>query len=353
MEERGSGWSERLRSRLRRPVLWAAFAMLFLPYATYMVWDSRGASPPLNAWAWASLVWGPLNLFFACIWLAPIPWEWAWPAGRSRSLRTGVIASLAFALAFCAFRITTLSLLRMKGHLPIELADDILTNATFLGPGLVLAGGAIAGREISEREGRLFRRQAEAAQTRLLQSQLHPHVLFNSLNGLAELALKDPPRAERSIRALSDLLRKLLEASQSTYLPLGSERALVEDYLAVESMRLGDRLAVAWEWDPALDDRAAIPLLLQPLAENAIKHGIAPELAGGRLVLGARREGEAIRLTVRNTGAPLTEGDGRGLGLANLRFRLALAYGEAASLGLARDGGWTLAEVRIPWEHRD
>ncbi|HTL98595.1 MAG TPA: histidine kinase [Holophagaceae bacterium] len=341
---------ERLRGRLRQPVLWAAFGTLFLPYAAYMVWDSRGASPPLNAWGWASIVWGPLNLFSACIWLAPIPWEWAWPAGRSRRLWKGVLASLAFALAFGAFRIATLSILRMKGHLPVELADDILTNATFLGPGLMLVGGAIAGREISDREGRLFQRQAEEAQTRLLQSQLHPHVLFNSLNGLAELALKDPPRAERSIRALSDLLRKLLEASQSTYLPLSSERALVEDYLAVESMRLGERLAVEWQWDPGLDGCAAIPLLLQPLAENAIKHGIAPQLAGGRMVLGARREGAEIRLTVRTTGAPLTEGDGRGLGLANLRFRLALAYGEAAGLGLAREGDWTAAEVRIPWE---
>jgi len=353
LSEAANAWPEGLRQRLRQPVLWAAFATLFLPYFAYLVWGARAMGLHPNGWGWASRFFPDLFFFSGCVWLSPIPWQWAWPPGRSRNLWKGVFAGLAFAELFVTLKVLLDAVLKLKGHENPDFLDNLLVNLSFLGPSMMLAGGLLARREISEREGRAFQERAEEAQTRLLQSQLHPHVLFNSLNGLAELVLKDPPKAERSIRALSDLLRKLLAASQSTSLPLRMERELVEDYLAMEAMRLGDRLELSWDWERGLEDQELIPLALQPLVENAIKHGIATAMAGGHIRIGARIEEGALCLSVRNSGAPLTEGNGQGLGLSNLRLRLALAYGEAASLRMAQEEGWTLAEVRIPLMHRD
>jgi two-component sensor histidine kinase len=353
LSEVGSSWSEGLRQRLRQPTLWAAFGMAYVPYLAYLTWEGLAMSPHPNAWGWASRIFNPFYLFAGCVWLSPIPWEWAWPPGRSRSLWKGALAGFAFAETFVLIKFFLNLAFKLKAREDLDFLPGLLVNLCFLGPSTMLVGGALAYRNISDRERLAFQEQAEEAQTRLLQSQLHPHVLFNSLNGLAELVLKDPVRAERSIRALSDLLRKLLAASQSRSLPLRAERELVEDYLAMESMRLGERLQVDWDWDAAVDEHPVVPLLLQPLVENAIKHGVSPDLAGGRIRVEARIENDQLRLTVRNTGAPLTVGDGQGLGLTNLRFRLALAYGDAAVLQMHEAGGWTLAEVRIPLRHRD
>lgn len=187
---------------------------------------------------------------------------------------------------------------------------------------------------------------------RLLHSQIHPHVLFNSLNGLVELIEKDPVQATRQAQALARLLRKLLDASEEAMLFLQEERALVEDYLALESMRLGERLSCVWRWDPALDLHPVLPLLLQPLVENAIKHGIAPCVAGGRVEISARAEGPLLILEVLNTGAPYRPRGETGMGLRNLAARLELAYGGHASLTLsslgAEPGTATLACLRLP-----
>lgn len=344
----GSSWPEGLRQRLRQPTLWAAFATVYIPFVAYLTWDGMAMTPHPNAWGWAYRIFNPFYLFGGCVWLSPIPWEWAWPSGRSRSLWKGALSGFAFSEAFILTKVFLGAAFKLKAHENLDLLADLMVNLCFLGPSMMLVGGALAHRNISDRERRAFQEQAEEAQTRLLQSQLHPHVLFNSLNGLAELVLKDPVQAERSIRALSDLLRKLLAASQSTHLPMRSERELVEDYLAMESLRLGDRLAVEWAWDSGTDEHTMIPLILQPLVENAIKHGISPNLSGGRIrIEGQVKEGE-LHLSVRNTGAPLREGDGQGLGLSNLSLRLALAYGETAQLRMSEADGWTIAEVHIP-----
>ncbi len=348
MSEVGSSWSEGLRQRLRQPTLWAALATVYFPFIAYLAWEGLAMEPHPNAWGWVFRTFNPFYLFGGCVWLSPIPWEWAWPPGRSRSLWKGALAGFAFSEAYILIKVLLGIAFKWKAHEPLDILPDLLVNLCFLGPSMMLVGGALAHRNISDRERRAFQEQAEEAQTRLLQSQLHPHVLFNSLNGLAELVLKDPVRAERSIRALSDLLRKLLAASQSNSLPLRAERELVEDYLAMESMRLGDRLAVEWVWDSGLDERAAIPLILQPLVENAIKHGVSPELSGGRIRIEGQVKEGGMLLSVRNTGARLTEGDGQGLGLSNLRFRLALAYGEDAHFQMSEAEGWTLAELHIP-----
>ncbi|HTL97507.1 MAG TPA: histidine kinase [Holophagaceae bacterium] len=194
--------------------------------------------------------------------------------------------------------------------------------------------------------------KAREAQSRLLQSQMSPHVLFNALNGFAELIHKDPAAAEGSVRSLAHLLRQLLTFAEFKVITLQEERALVEDYLHLEGLRLGSRLSSIWQWEERLQSRLVPPLLIQPLVENAIKHGIAPVKQGGILRISIREEAGSLLLEVANTGSSLGVKDGTrpglGLGLRNLKDRLALAFGPDASFGLAEREGWTIATISLP-----
>ncbi|WP_243303666.1 sensor histidine kinase [Geothrix oryzisoli] len=213
---------------------------------------------------------------------------------------------------------------------------------------MMVVGGLVAARARSEELREASQAEAQIAKNRLLQSQIHPHVLFNALNGLAELVHKDARAAETAIRHLSDLLRRILVASEHVRLPLREERKIVADYLALESIRLGNRLRVTWEWDEGLDSIEVPPLLLQPLVENAIKHGIAPSIPGGDLVLRARAKDGAIFLEVWNSGQPYPiNGNRSGIGVKNLRSRLALHFGNGAQLSIGPSGQGTLAGIRF------
>jgi LytS/YehU family sensor histidine kinase len=197
-------------------------------------------------------------------------------------------------------------------------------------------------------------RDVAETQLKLLESQLEPHMLFNTLANLRVLIALDPPRAQTMLDQLIAFLRATLSASRATLHPLSAEFARVGDYLELMKVRMGDRLQPEFDLPPGLAAQPMPPLLLQPLVENAIKHGLEPHVEGGRLVVSARRDGDALVLTVRNTGAGLSAApaDGTHFGLEQVRQRLATLYGEAASLTLAAaddaDGG-TLATVRLPW----
>jgi sensor histidine kinase YesM len=176
---------------------------------------------------------------------------------------------------------------------------------------------------------------------------MNPHVLFNAISGLAELAREDGAAAEAALVKLAELLRRLLDHAGRMAAPLNEERDLVEGLLAVEQFRLGDRLTVRWVWDANLENLSAPPLLLQPLVENAIKHGIAPHRSGGELEIGLAGTPDEIRIWVANTGLPLKEGSPEGTGLSNLRQRLALMPGEPGRLDMRTENGRTLAELRF------
>jgi two-component system sensor histidine kinase AlgZ len=218
----------------------------------------------------------------------------------------------------------------------------------FIGtPMMTIIGGIISLGETTEEEKAAVEAKLEEAQWVLLRGQLSPHVLFNSLNGLAELVRRDPVAAEQAILDLSELYRALLRHGDRPKAPLGDERALVQRFLAVEGLRLGDRLQVQWDWDPSLDDAEVPPFLLQPLVENALKHGIAPHSSGGHLTITLAREGQGLRLKVANTGKGLGLVPGQGVGLRNLEARLNLAYGTHATFHLGSEGPLTVAEVGV------
>lgn len=197
------------------------------------------------------------------------------------------------------------------------------------------------------------RREAAEAQLRLLQSQLEPHMLFNTLANLHVLIGTDPQRAQAMLDRLIAFLRSTLVASRATQHPLSTEFARTADYLALMKIRMGDRLDTVLDLPDELGSLPVPPLVLQPLVENAIKHGLEPHVAGGRLTVQARRDGQHVELTVRDTGAGLAQPDGNGshFGLEQVRQRLSTLYGDQASLTLEaakdHDGG-ALARVRLP-----
>jgi hypothetical protein len=197
-------------------------------------------------------------------------------------------------------------------------------------------------------------RSATEAQLKLLQSQLEPHMLFNTLANLRVLIGVDPARAQTMLDRLIAFLRATLAASRSGSHALADEFARIDDYLALMAVRMGPRLAVRIELPDTLRELSVPALLLQPLVENAIRHGLEPKVAGGRVEISARREAGVLVLEVRDTGGGLAAdpaGDGSRFGLRQVRERLAALYGDRASLTLQAapdDQGGVLARVRMP-----
>lgn len=182
-----------------------------------------------------------------------------------------------------------------------------------------------------ERERRALAAEAGLARARLasLQSQLNPHFLFNALNGLSTLIHTDPVAADALVGQLGDLLRASLDTAAVPEIPLRRELANLESYIAIERTRFGSRLGFETEIDPAALDGLVPTFLLQPLVENAVKHGVEPVRAGGTVRVSARRDGEILRIEIRDTGAGLRSDPatkGHGIGLANTRSRLVQLY---------------------------
>jgi two-component system LytT family sensor kinase len=204
----------------------------------------------------------------------------------------------------------------------------------------------------SRLEAQLARSQLEA-----LRVQLHPHFLFNTLNAISMMARKgETDGVVRMLAGLSDLLRLALASVGKAEVPLRLELDFIERYLALQQIRFSDRLQVKMHISPEALDARVPSLVLQPLAENAVRHGLSPRNEGGLLEIGAERNGADLVLSVRDTGVgllPESERSGEGLGLQNVRARLAVLYPNAHRFTLENHpGGGTLALVYIPF-HND
>jgi two-component system, LytTR family, sensor kinase len=207
-------------------------------------------------------------------------------------------------------------------------------------------------RKFRERELRAAQLEGQLASARLhaLQSQIHPHFLFNTLNAVTALMRQDVNAAERMLVRLADLLRLTLKGGDSQEVPLRKELDLLEAYLDIERIRFADRLKVFREIDPLVLDAPVPRLLLQPLAENAIRHGLAPKRGEGTLWIRARPDGDMLELTICDDGVGLPgTGSKDGVGLGTTRVRLITLYGEAGALVVSeREGGGVAAIVRLP-----
>jgi two-component system LytT family sensor kinase len=194
-----------------------------------------------------------------------------------------------------------------------------------------------------------------SAELRVLTLQLTPHFLFNSLHAASALVRQSPADAERMVARLGDLLRHAGARAGTWEVPLDEEVSTLAAFLEVEEIRLGGRLRTEWEIEDAARAARVPHMLLQPLAENAVKHGLAGRASGGCVRVSARREGAWLELAVSDDGVGLHAAGahaapGLGVGTANTRARLAALYGDAHALEIvpAEDGG-TRVSVRIPW----
>jgi sensor histidine kinase YesM len=193
----------------------------------------------------------------------------------------------------------------------------------------------------------------QAAELRLLKSQLNPHFLFNALNGVRALIVDEPVRAQDAVTQLARTLRYTLASSDADVVTLARELEMVDDYLALESLRLAERLNVVRDIDPAAAAARIPVMLLQTIVENAIKHGIAPLREGGTLRIEARIAERELRLEVTNPrpAQPENPVDAAGMGLKNASERLRLLFGPAAQLHLdMTDPRQTVTRVRLPHE---
>jgi len=196
-------------------------------------------------------------------------------------------------------------------------------------------------------------RQATEAKLKLLQTQLEPHMLFNSLANLRALINTDAPRAQDMLDHMIAYLRATLNASRASSHTLQAEFDRLRDYLELMSVRMGPRLTYLLELPPALANHAVPTLLLQPLVENAVNHGLEPKVEGGGITVRASRDGSQLVLDVIDTGTGISGGHNNadGFGLAQVRERLATAYGIYGHLEIAANGAvGTQARITLPYE---
>ncbi|MEZ5653066.1 MAG: histidine kinase [Burkholderiaceae bacterium] len=182
--------------------------------------------------------------------------------------------------------------------------------------------------------------RAEAARLAMLRAQIEPHMLFNTLSAVRELVREDPDAAVHMLDHLTDFMRATLAGSRTTVTSLSREFELLEHYLALMRMRMGERLRSELTLPEALRSQVVPTLLLQPLVENAIRHGLEPAIDGGTILVDARRRGDALELTVEDTGVGLGSSDpsadghppGNGFGMSSVRDRLKALHGEHADM---------------------
>jgi two-component system, LytTR family, sensor histidine kinase AlgZ len=304
-------------------------------------------------WAQAASVTVPVTFLMACVCLAP------WYACRSLPLRTTPRWKLFTYQIVGAMWATTIVV--VFAHVLAHLFDPMFPGLArgFGSAAPVLAGMldmiyllAIALYYVvlaieSSRQAELLSREAEL---KAIKAQVNPHFLFNSLNSISALTTLDPAKARDMCIRLSDFLRASLRLGERASIPFGEELALTRSYLDVEQVRFGPRLRVRQEFDPACSDLEVPPLLVQPLVENAIKHGIATLTDGGEIALTGGRDHDSIRILIENPfdpDAPVARRNG--FGLASVRNRLHARYGTAARLDVQVEGNVYRVMLSLPY----
>jgi LytS/YehU family sensor histidine kinase len=223
---------------------------------------------------------------------------------------------------------------------------------------LLVYGGLVGLAHAIDARARLRHREIESArlETQLTRAQLHslqlqlqPHFLFNTLHAIGVLNQEAPDRATRMIASLGDLLRASLDTRATQEIPLDRELELLAHYLEIESIRFSDRLTIAVDVAPGLNHYLVPTFLLQPLVENAVRHGVAVRTVPSRIRVVAEPAGDELVLSVWNDGPPIDAGRlQEGVGLATTRDRLQRLYGDAGGLTLRNHDGGVECVARLP-----
>lgn len=352
-----AGLEANLWARMAQPWGWLtilAFATPFIVIRVFIFWQVE-MTHPLTLLG-AALV--PIFVSIGFAWIAPMAWRFTGDDRPRAGLLRGAFQSLLVnSIAVMIFVELDVSIIAISK--PLNLAAFWTTaawNAAMLIPLMSMVGYFIAMGEVQAEERRQADAQSRSAQDRALQHQLSPHVLFNALNGLAELVRQDPVAAEQGLLDLAELYRMVLDNGRLQWVPLKEEARLVERFLAVEKLRLGDRLHVIWEWDDDLNGLMVPSLVLQPLVENAIKHGLSQRVGISTVYIVARKVLGEVEVRVDNQGEMDAKGgrsnphdrQGRhGVGLENLKERLQLHFPGKSMVFLESDDGYTRAGFRV------
>jgi two-component system, LytTR family, sensor histidine kinase AlgZ len=280
------------------------------------------------------------------------------------SLLTGgaLPATLAWLIAACSLK-TLLARLPVAGQYAAGISMGAL--AGLYGCGLLVlvgfagglsswiasafAGGLLSALLVAALALRAKGRAPAATAARLteLQARIRPHFLFNTLNSAIALVREEPAKAEALLEDLSDLFRHAL-VDQGEAVTLAQETALAERYLAIEQVRFGERLRVEWALDPAAGAAKVPPLLLQPLVENAVLHGVEPSASGAEVRISTQRRGASVVIKVTNT-VPAGQGaPGNGVALGNVRDRLRLLHDVQGSFQAALKDGIYQVRIEVP-----
>lgn len=281
----------------------------------------------------------------------------------------GLVVAAAVANATAAVRLLTLSTsTRLPDGLIRPYVIGIAPTVVVLNAFVVYLGVLAAGfaRDFSlryrarQQEAERLRTQLSEARLESLRRQLDPHFLFNTLHAVSSLVERDPRGARQMVARLSALLRHSIEErGPDQEIELAKEMELLEQYLDIMRIRFQGRLTVESRVDPAVRSALLPNLALQPIVENAIRHGTSRIEGPGRIELEASREGGTLVFRVRDNGPgisphPARQGDSSGVGIRNLQARLAQLYGRAARFTLrAGDGAGSVAELRVPYHTRD
>jgi two-component system LytT family sensor kinase len=322
----------------------------------YVAFSAGGYAVPFST----ALIWGVLPWQTYALLTPPIVGlARRFPVERPRNLAVHVAAAIVAGLLFSASWWLSGVLVGVKTlDDPVGTVADLALRQgiiTALSYGMIVAASSVREHQRRSRAAAIAQAElaAQLAQAQLdaLRMQLHPHFLFNTLNATAVLVRKhDQDRALRMIHGLSELLRIALDNVGAQHVTLRDELGFVDRYLEIEQIRFGDRVRVLRAIAPELLDARVPNLLLQPLVENALKHGLEPLPRGGQVELAARRDGDRLRIEIRDDGAGLGDNGRAGIGLANVRARLEQLYPADHSFTLEPASPGVRVVVEIPYE---
>jgi len=258
-----------------------------------------------------------------------------------------LIATVIAAVSLCAYLFGRTPLVVESGGAGLFPARPGVFLLRNVGIGLIVTALALRYFYVAHEWRRSVELRA-AARVHALQARIRPHFLFNSMNTIAALTRSNPPRAEAAVQDLADLFRATL-ADKGDTITLAEELEVARTYQRMEQLRLGARLHVEWRTD-SLPTNALVPgLMIQPLLENAIYHGIEPRLEGGTVTITGEVSGDLITIVVRNPLDPMPgQREGNRLALANIRERLSLLYGERALMKSGRFDAEYIVTLRFP-----
>jgi len=307
------------------------------------------------SWIYSNCIGGIAFLLIPKMWMrtCALPQWLRWSARVTAMLAACVAGCLIAGLAFVG-----LHWLPMSAYWPEFLGSLKLAALLTIGAGLAIGVYSTLRERLDETTLQLRTKELEReralklateAQLASLESRIHPHFLFNTLNSISSLIPEDPARAERLVEQMAALLRFSLDANQSGLVPLASELKIVADYLDIERARFGDRLRYQIDVPADMNESRIPPLSLQTLVENSVKHAIAPDRAGGEIRITCASADGLCRVEVSDSGPAFQlESAPSGHGLDNLKDRLSALFGDRAALILQRVGGRNNLILSVP-----